>query len=202
MKQKYLGFLIILCYFVLRIVGDVFLWSKINPYFSYSFEVLFVAGVMVLFRKRRPWFLLPHKHDVSLSLVLFVAGSMTYLLAGTLGLGVPYDLNSNTTIFFLLLVAPILEELIFRVALWDSFKAISDQALLPILGSTLLFSLGHMAAYWVVPSSIQPFVLYQALYVIPLSLVISYRRHYSQSALSAIIIHFAFNLGFFLISKI
>ena len=202
MKQKYVGLLVVGSYVILRMLGDVYFWSKINSYFSYVFEILFVTAVMFLYRQQRPWFLLPQKKDIFLSLFLLVAGSMTYLLAGTLGMGVPYDLDSSTTIFFLLLVAPILEELIFRVALWEGIKAISEQALLAIVGSTLLFSLGHLVAYWVVPSSIQPFVLYQSLYVIPLSLIISYRRHYAGSVVPAMLIHFGFNFGFLLASKI
>jgi membrane protease YdiL (CAAX protease family) len=202
MKHKYLGLLIVISYLLLRMGLEAILWSKLHPYYSYGFEILFVAAVALYYRQHRPWFLTPQKRDLGISLLMILAGILTYEMAGVLGMGVPYDLDSLVTIIFLLLVAPILEELIFRLALWEALKSINGQALLPIIGSTVLFSLGHLVAYWVVPSSIQPFVLYQSLYVIPLSIVISYRRHYARSVMPAILLHFGFNLGFLLASKI
>lgn len=202
MATRAVGFFLILTFAALRMGADTILWSKIHPYYSYAFEILFVISVALYYRQRRPWFLKPQKRDLGLSFLMILAGFLIYVLAGVLGMGVPYDLDSMITIFFLLLVAPILEELIFRLALWDAFRSINDQALLPIVGSTVLFSIGHLVAYWVVPSSIQPFVLYQSLYVIPLSLVISYRRHYARSVTPAMLLHFGFNFGFLLASKI
>lgn len=202
MKQKYFGLLIVVGYVLIRMLGDIYFWSRLDPFFSYGFEVIFVGLVMVFYRHKRPWFLPPQKQDLYVSLVLLLAGSLTYVAAGLLGMGVPYDLEAPMTIFFLLIVAPVLEELIFRLALWEGIRAISDQAFSTITISTLLFSIGHLVAYWVVPSSIQAFVLYQALYVIPLSVVISFRRHYANSVFSAMLLHFGFNFGFFLASKI
>lgn len=202
MKQKYFGLLIVVGYVLIRMLGDIYIWSRLDPYFSYGFEVLFVSAVMSFYRHKRPWFNPPQIKDLYLSLLILMAGGLTYVFAGLLGMGVPYDLNSSTTILFLLAVAPILEELIFRLALWEGIKAISDHAFSTITVSTLLFSIAHLVAYWVVTSSIQSFVLYQALYVIPLSIVISYRRHYANSVFSAMLLHFGFNFGFYLASKI
>ncbi|MFP5490864.1 MAG: CPBP family intramembrane glutamic endopeptidase [Bacteriovoracia bacterium] len=200
MNQKYLGALVVVSYVIIRMLGDFYLWSKINPYFSYGFEILFVAGMMILYRKNRPWFQLPQKTDAILTGWMMLAGMGAYKMTGVLGMGVPYNLSAIETVIFLLVVAPILEELIFRLALWESLKAMRDEALFAIVASTLLFSLGHLVAYLVVPSSIAPFVIYQSLYVIPLSIVIGYRRHYSKSVTSAILLHFGFNLGFYLAS--
>ena len=56
-------------------------------------------------------------------------------------------------------------------------------------------------AYFAVPDEFKNFVMYQTVYVIVLGLAAGYRRLKANSVLAAILIHFGFNLGFYIASQ-
>lgn len=188
-----------LIYILLRIVGD-FWWRTVTPWAAYTFEILFVIVVGYVYRKRLI-FRLPVKVAVSSALLSLAMGFSIYRLIVSAGLQVPFDFNSMELLFLLLVLGPILEEFIFRMALWepiaDLFKKKSDAVLIL---TTALFSVGHLQAFWSVPLEYRPFVLIQGLYVILLGLGCGYGRMRTGSISGAIYIHVGFNLGFFLAS--
>jgi membrane protease YdiL (CAAX protease family) len=98
----------------------------------------------------------------------------------------------------LLLVAPILEELIFRFALWEAVSDFIKNEELQVWISSLFFSLGHLVAMYMLSPDFRPFVLYQSMYVIILGFGVSQMRIKTGGVLGSILIHFLFNLGFYL----
>ena len=92
------------------------------------------------------------------------------------------------------------EELVFRLALWEPLKALLPSKNFVLVTSALLFSVGHLIALWAVPAEYKAFVLVQTFYVILLGLGAGYRKLKTESVLSAILVHFGFNLGFYLVS--
>jgi membrane protease YdiL (CAAX protease family) len=64
--------------------------------------------------------------------------------------------------------------------------------------SAIFFSIGHLIAIFTLPPDFRPFVLYQGMYVIILSLGASTMRVATRGVLGPVILHAIFNLGFYL----
>lgn len=161
-RNALVGLITVLVYIFVRIGGDPW-WRTLTSWAAYSFEIVFVVVVGFIYRERlnlRTSILFA----LTSSLLATGAGFSIYKLIVSAGLKVPFDFNSGEILFLLLLFGPILEELIFRMALWDSlsdlFKKKND---LVLITTTLLFSIGRLQAFWSVPLEYRPFVLIQAL---------------------------------------
>ena len=129
-------------------------------------------------------------------------GFLIYRAAAWIHVPIPFDLSSYETIFLLLIFGPLLEEAIFRLALWQSFEALWRNGWFTIVATTFLFAAGHFAAYWFVPAQYHGFVIYQTSYVVLLGVVAGLQRLKFNALAPAISVHMGFNLGFFLASRI
>jgi membrane protease YdiL (CAAX protease family) len=98
----------------------------------------------------------------------------------------------------LLIVAPVLEELIFRGVAWEVLKKYRAKKILCTALLILVFSVAHLESLLHVPSEYYGFLIYQSLYVVPLSLLCILSRYKNEPLATAMVIHFFFNLGFFL----
>lgn len=189
---------LILAFLTLRMGLDAILWSHLSPYASYAFEFSFVALTGWYYRKRIHFFNFHWTHLFSDFILPLGAGFGIYKLAVFSLLPIPFDLKSSELIFLLLFVGPLLEELIFRMALWEIIQDLIPKKAFVLILTTLLFSFGHLQSLWAVPAELRAFVLYQSLYVILLGLGAGWRRLESKSLLAPMLIHCTFNLGFFL----
>lgn len=172
--------------------------EQLNDYASYYFEAGFVLLVAALFRKRvhfRPIL----SEDIELAIALsLLAGLVGYRCAGALGLIIPWDLNSRENLLFLLLIGPILEELVFRLAIWELLTAWISNWIAVLIITSGLFSFAHFFAWFSVPAEFHSFVAYQTAYVFFLALACGIARKRSGSMTPPILIHATFNLGFYL----
>ena len=171
-----------------------------GDYASYIFEVIFVV-IMWFFYRSRVRFHYNLKRDIFRDIGPgLIGGAAAFLIAKPLGLVIPFDLRSAEPILFLLLVGPLLEESIFRMALWEPLLEFIKKPYVVLVLTTLLFAYAHFQAIWFVPPEIHSFVVYQTSYVIPLALFCGLRRIKTGSMTPPIMIHLAFNMGFFLAS--
>ncbi len=182
-------------------VADPFVWRSRSPYYSYLFEILFVIAGCLAFRFRTQLWRRPSGRDAIAVVLSFVGGGLALCGASWVSVPVPFDFSSTETRVLLLLVAPILEEAVFRLVLWEAFATVFRKPLWVLLATTALFSLGHAAAYNFVPEIYRGFVLYQVLYVTLLGLAAGFRRRDEGCWNSAVFVHFGFNLGFFFASS-
>lgn len=199
-KNVWFGAFVILFFLVFRLGFDSF-WQQLSPYYAYVFELAFVGTVGFIYRQQIKW-----KVEITDNLIpvalSFAGGFAIYKLAPFSGIAIPFDLTVTETIFLLLILAPILEELIFRMALWEPMKTIFKKPSTIVIGTSILFSVGHLMSLWAVPEQFRVFVLYQTLYVILLGLGAGWRRLVTGSVTAAILVHFGFNFGFFIASKV
>lgn len=193
--------LILVSYLAIKFGGDG-LWREISVYWSYLFEFLFVAVAAVVYRNKIQIKLPTTKLIFGGLAFSGIGGFSVYKSATISGIPIPFDLHGTETIFLLLILAPILEELVFRLALWENLKEIFKNNGVVLVLSALLFSFGHFIAYWSVPEDFQAFVQFQSFYVLLLGLGAGWARLNAGSFTGAIIIHFGFNFGFFLASRI
>lgn len=193
MKNK----LVFIIFIIVRILLN-HLWEKCSVYYSYLFEILFVFSVYFYLNKRVQVNLIKkiNKKFCYKFLPWLVFGFIVIKAAKYSGILIPFEFKNFELLFMLLVIAPVLEELIFRFALWELFRDLNKNEEIQIWVSSLLFSLAHFVVIFSVPAEFKPFVLYQSAYVFILGLGVSKTRQESNSITSSILVHFLFNLGF------
>lgn len=196
-QQTAIGALIFFGYLLVRLGFDSFWTEFLGGYGSYVFEITLV-GAMAFARPTGFGFALPTWNTLPYLLFpAFLSGFGIFQLGQSSGILFPFDLSSTETLVFLLLVAPVLEELLFRGALWEAVSRFCRKQTSVLLWTSLAFGVGHLIALYRVPQEFRPFVLIQFLYVILLGLGAGWARIASGSLVAPILVHFSFNLGFF-----
>lgn len=181
---------------------DSIVWRDIEEFYSLIFEFLFVGGAYFVFREKIILWVKPRSEDLISYLSLVIFGIFIYRAADWIHVPSPFDLSGSKTVMLLLVLAPILEELIFRMALWESSVAVFNRPKVTIIVTSVLFALGHFLSYWAVPPEYKTFILYQTVFTFLLSLVIGMHKLKRVAVSSAIFMHFSFNFGFYVSSHL
>jgi membrane protease YdiL (CAAX protease family) len=186
---------------IVRIFLD-FYWREISFVWGYAFDILFAGAAVYHYRNRIN---LKLSGGLFHGLVFAAALGCGFLICQLAILGlmkIRFDLKSPLVIFSLLIVAPILEEILFRFALWEPIKDLFEDTAVTNFITAVLFSLAHYAAIRIVDFHARDFVVFQTVYTFALALTCGWARSRTGSIASSILLHFAFNLGFFVGSKI
>lgn len=193
-----LNLILLILYLIFRFVFASFIDSFGN-YSSYIFELLLVLISILVnwnaFTKNLYW----SKFNLIATLVFLFSGFFIYKIAAHQEIIIPFNLTGIETIFFLLVVAPILEEFIFRFFSWEALNFFKTPNI-TLLTTSLLFSYSHFHPIWNTSDAIHSFIIYQSIYTFFLGLACGFMRMKHHSLIGAIMIHFSFNLGFFLAS--
>lgn len=190
-------YILVSFYLVIRF-GFTTQLDALGNYGSYIFEVICVSVAIGLFGKKIFSTVKIFK-SVSYGMIIGLgAGFGIFKLAGVLSIAIPFDLKGTETVLFLLVVAPILEEAIFRFLVWQPIQYISQRPIIALVSTSLIFSYSHLHAIWFVPPEVHKFIIYQTVYTFLLGLTCGYYVYRYSSLACAILIHFAFNLGFYL----
>lgn len=174
--------------------------DALGTYASYIFETICLLFATLLLGKKTLTALKTPKATLYGFIVALIAGFSIFKVAVLFGIGIPFDLSGSETILFLLVIAPILEESIFRLFLWEPLQSLTGRPLFVLLVTSVLFSYSHLHAIWFVPVEMQNFVIYQTAYTLVLGIGCGYFMYRYYSLAGAILIHFGFNLGFFISS--
>lgn len=158
-------------------------------------EVLFVAFIYTLYK---PKIKFQSEKLLKYGVVFLILGASSFLGAKAFNILVPFDFNRPRDIFSLLIIAPILEEFLFRFAYWEPFNRLFKSKTLTLIINSLLFSLSHFVAYFYVPESFHDFVFYQSIYTLILGFLLGVTYIKTNNLLYPIFYHFYFNLGFYL----
>lgn len=172
--------------------------DSIHDYASYLFEVAFVAATLALLPNREKERAISSRRPTWGFLVTATAGFGVFRIAGTLGLAMPFDLGSPLTLLMLLLIGPVLEEFLFRGAIWRLLQGLRSPTKVAWLTTSVLFSLSHFMAWFRVPEEWHPFILYQTAYTLMLGLYCGSLREKTGSLAAPTVVHLVFNLGFYL----
>jgi len=195
-RERHLAALFIAIYIIFRMAADPILWRNISEIYSFAFEIVFISIVHWSFRNQITLWRKPNLRDLMVCTGTFLGGVVIYRGIFLVKVGLPYNLTSPQTIFMLVFFGPILEEEIFRMALWQPIEILFKQKWITIVATTALFSFGHFMAYWFVPDELKIFIVYQTVYVTGLGLVVGMRRYRTGAVLPGILMHMAFNFGF------
>lgn len=98
----------------------------------------------------------------------------------------------------LLILAPFLEEFVFRYAALGAALSVLRSKNKAMLLGAFLFSLSHLPGIWHLPEEFRAFILIQLAYTFALGWIISKSRVRTGGVLEPIILHFLFNLCFYI----
>jgi membrane protease YdiL (CAAX protease family) len=169
-----------------------------NEWFSYSIEFLIVAIFFIFnFSKIQSRFRIDRKYIFHI-LITITLGFSVAKLSQTLNLPSPFDFQDYLFWLQLVVIAPFLEEALFRLLLWDAIKKFckSTNVLIIIIIISILFSLSHFAAYQYVPKEFHNFILFQSAYTFILGIYWGFVRRNYNSWLASVALHVLFNLCF------
>jgi hypothetical protein len=133
--------------------------------------------------------------------VLLPLGWIVHRYAQGAELLIPFDFSSTETLVLLLAVGPVLEELLYRGAIWRLFEFLftgaGQRTWMIVIATSLLFSFSHYHAVFSVPEEFQGFIHFQTLYTLGLGLACAFLR-WRVGLLGSILGHVLFNVGFWL----
>ncbi len=194
--MKYLSALApLFVYSYLRFFARPQLLALFGPNGDYWFEVLFCILALILHFKRILF--LFNKRLIKLYTLSLAGGFLTLLGAKLFKLTIPFDLTEFSNIMLLVLWGPILEEFLFRFALYWPLHAGLGKVIAGLITS-LFFSYCHFHAYFLVPRNLKSFVIYQTIYtfIIGYWWVEEYQKE--RNLVAPLGMHILFNFGFYL----
>lgn len=217
MLKKATALLIILIYPVIRVLSDQ-LVNPISEYLSYVVDLLY--GVLVLWCFAHSFNRIAKslcqkgivfKDDFALMITCFILGILTHAGSYFFNARFPGAWNEFNFLIQLLIIAPFVEELLFRAVLFvlldeiffkkdrrenDAIhKSILKNNVI-ILISAVLFSWSHFYIYHQVPSLWQRFIIYQGCYAFVLGILLGWQYWKNKNYLRNVILHILFNAGF------
>jgi membrane protease YdiL (CAAX protease family) len=203
--RKTLALLLLASYFAVRFIYDAEV-SQVSTYAPYLFEMVFVGVVAAAFSRDLNLRLELSRETALQAIGALASGAVIFAGASLLKLPIPFDLHSGEVVLFLLLIGPVLEEFVIRLAHWDLAVVLlgnreRGRRDIPWAYTSALFSFAHFTAYFYVPSELRPFVIYQSAYTLLLGTYCGWCRLRSRGLWLPIIVHLCFNLGFFAAAK-
>lgn len=162
---------------------------------SYAWDILFFIGISLLLKT--PFKIALNKGFIIRTPLIALMGLACVYMAKFLKLDAPFRYIENLALQIIIL-APIIEELVFRHALYEVIKRSELKSIFQYFLGSLLFSISHAPALYYLPADFHSFIYFQLIYTFVLGWVIIKARERSESLLEPIILHFIFNFIFYL----
>jgi membrane protease YdiL (CAAX protease family) len=196
MNKVIINFSLIVLYFLVAWFypwGNIQIESTISV--SYIWDLLFVVAIGI-YLKELPKLRVDKLILIRLPIVALLATLSIYIVH-SLKFPAPFKYIENIVLQILIL-APLVEELIFRQAIFGLLAKLNFNEKLKIAIGSFLFSLSHAHALRFLPTEFHDFIYIQLIYTFVLGWIVTRARIKSQSILEPIILHFVFNLIFYL----
>ncbi len=126
-----------------------------------------------------------------------IISSLCVTIAKLSSLSAPFKYVDNLFIQILIL-APIIEEIVFRYALFVPFQKVFKGKRNLYLFNGVLFSASHASALFILPEEFFGFIYFQIGYTFILGWLCAKARDESKSMIEPILLHFIFNLIFYI----
>lgn len=194
--KKLIFLLVVILYFL----GEYSLpwneWSgKSTISYSYFFDILFI-GLCVYFYKLGFQFKIERLKNFFTRLIFtIVFGFLCVFTINIAGLATPFSYIEHP-ILQLIILAPLIEELVFRYALLGAQYKSGFSFKVTAFTNAFLFSLAHGLALKFIPTEFHPFIYFQMMYTFILALVCAKSVLVQKSLIAPILIHFIFNCIF------
>ena len=169
---------------------------SISP--SYIFDCLFVS--IILYWKRSSFLgtiLRNYKGEVIRMIATSLLAIICISISNFLEFSAPFKYVDHLLVQMIIL-APIIEELVFRGAFWKLLEALQIQRAPMAILSTLFFSFSHLSGLLLLPKEFASFIIFQMIYTLGLGLICAKSRWQTNGLMAPILQHFIFNLCFYL----
>lgn len=162
---------------------------------SYFWDILFATTIGLLYKL--PITKITFTKAIPRSIAILFLAVVSIIFIRTVGAPAPFKYLERP-ILQLLILAPILEEFVFRYALMGaSLESINNENKAMLLGA-FLFSLSHLPGVWHLPGEFHPFIYVQLTYTFFMGWVICKARVRTGGVVEPIFLHFLFNLCFYI----
>lgn len=162
----------------------------------YLFDISFVVVVSLILKKVPVVKLKDLRRYVIVCLLTIPIAAVIIWLNNLLKIETPFALVNNPALQ-LLLMAPLIEELVFRHAFFSLGQSLKLPKVLEVHYNSALFAISHMASIWVLPPKYYGFIAYQVIYTFFLGRICTKVLLRQESILAPIGVHFVFNLVFY-----
>jgi hypothetical protein len=189
-----IGFLLL--YFGVSFAGW-FALDSVSPYAIYGFQALFGLIILLIYRNWQ-WKIKSLSFAAGVALFFaFAAGFSVVEACEVLHYAIPVSFKDPETVLWLLVLSPVLEEWVFRGALWKLFERITGSPWPAFLLTAIASSYSHYAAISSLDPKYAPFLRFQAIFILGLGLICGGLR-LQFGWFAAAIAHVVFNFGFWL----
>ena len=199
--KKIVPFIVPVLYFAVSWLfpWETYQWNS-SISVSYLFDCSFVFLIALVLRTI-PRFSIDRPSLLPAKLIAtFAMACAVLFLNNLLALKTPFRYVDKLAIQ-LLLLAPIVEEFVFRFAFFAVFERCGTSQKWQLIANSTLFALSHLAAIWILPNEFTDFIIFQVFYTFALGWVCTKARMRHQSLLVPMMIHFVFNLTFYMAIK-
>ena len=165
---------------------------------SYIFDIFFAISILAISEKKNfIGQIIPRNLVIRLVLTLGVALLAITILYLSETLVAPFK-HVDYLFLQILILAPIIEEIVFRGALYELLKNAGVKIWVNNLINSILFSLSHFAALYILPEEFHAFIYFQLKYTFVLGHLCAKSRERTHGVVEPIILHFVFNLVFYI----
>jgi membrane protease YdiL (CAAX protease family) len=164
---------------------------------TYLFDLIFSLSVLYIYKKRKFLGTLDLSGTAIRSAAVLGVAILCILTIKGLGLLTPFKFMEYQ-LLQLLIFAPVLEEAVFRGAFYEAFYKVHLKPEIIIILNTILFSFSHMTGFWYLPGEFHGFITFQIFYTLILGWICSKSRFKTHGLLEPILLHFIFNLVFYI----
>lgn len=173
-------------------------WHKLPSTFSFSyiFDLLFALGVSFFFRL--PWKFHWHlgRQTFKAFLEVFALAICAIFAIWMLEIETPFRLVNGLELH-LLVLAPVLEELVFRQTFQRFLiNQVGGKYVTSMLVASI-FAFSHLVGLKVLPVDYVPFIGFQVFYTFVLGLICGQAMLRFHSVFAPVLLHFCFNLTFY-----
>lgn len=169
--------------------------STISP--SYLFDIIFSLSVFTIFKKVNFYKKLKIKPFIIRIIFITIIAILSVSTARFFEILSPFKYVENLLLQMLIL-APIIEELVFRGAFFEIQKYCEKRTKVLLFFNAILFSLSHLSGIFNLPIEFHGFIFFQMIYTLILGWVCAKSRLESQGFFEPILLHFCFNLVFYI----
>ncbi|MEX0797974.1 MAG: CPBP family intramembrane glutamic endopeptidase [Bacteriovoracaceae bacterium] len=165
---------------------------------AYLWDVLFAVliGIAYQLPLKKPTWPKHFKGALARCLVILLLALTSIMFLKMASIATPFRYLERP-ILQLLILAPLLEELVFRHAFLGALLRALNSETKALLISSFLFSVSHLPGIWHLPEEFRPFIVIQLVYAFAMGWVIGKARTRTGAVWEPIFLHFLFNLCFY-----
>lgn len=177
-----------------------FPWDKVQwdstISISYLFDIIFVTISCIFFKNFFEFKKIDFKGGISRIIAVLILAIVSLLITSLSGIKSPFGYIEHLVLQILIL-APIIEELVFRQAIFIAFSNYFKNKNILLLSNSIFFSLSHLPALFILPEEFKSFIFIQLVYTFFLGWICTKARLKNGNIAESVILHFLFNLVFY-----